>query len=141
MKILLSVTFIVMILSSSQDDDGHEIPVSCDLESVISNEKYENTPSDQLTINSLAINDNCLQINFSSSGCDGDTWELELVVSEWILFSIPPQRNLRLSLQNEELCQAVITKELTLDISNLQVNGNEVRLNITNSDESIMYKY
>ena len=82
-----------------------------------------------------------MKINFSSSGCNGDTWELKLIDSEDILESNPPQRNLRLSLKNEESCLAYITKELTFDISNLQVNGNKVQLNLTNSDKNILYKY
>ena len=88
-----------------------------------------------------SINDNCLKINFSSGGCNGDTWELKLIDSEDILESYPPQRNLRLSLKNEELCEAYITKELTFDISNLQVDGNKVQLNLTNSDKNILYEY
>ena len=68
-------------------------------------------------------------------------WELKLIDSEDILESNPPQRNLRLSLKNEESCLAYITKELTFDISNLQVNGNKVQLNLTNSDKNILYKY
>ena len=93
------------------------------------------------TINSLKITENCLKINFSSSGCSGDTWELKLIDSEDILESNPVQRNLRLSLKNEELCLAFITKELSFDISNLQVDGNQVQLNITNSDDEILYEY
>ncbi|MDC1539543.1 hypothetical protein N8480_02595 [Flavobacteriaceae bacterium] len=82
-----------------------------------------------------------MKINFSSSGCNGDTWELKLIDSEDILESNPPQRNLRLSLKNEELCEAYITKELTFDISNLQVDGNKVQLNLTNSDKNILHEY
>lgn len=141
MRILLSLALIVPILSSAQDDDYYEIPVKCDRETIKSNEQYENAPSDQLTINSLAINDDCLKINFSSSGCEGDTWELKLVASEIIFFTVPAGRILRLSLKNEELCQTIITKELTFDISNLQVDGDEVILHITNYDEVIMYEY
>ena len=102
-------------LSCSKDDDNGNQNI-CDFETVISAEQYVNAPSDQLTINSLEINDNCLKINFSSGGCSGDTWELKLIDSEDILESLPPQRNLRLSLINEELCDAYITKELTFDV-------------------------
>ena len=118
-KILFLILVGLAVLSCSKDDDK-ENPIKCDLETLISTEQYTTAPSDQLTINSLSINDNCLKINFSSSGCNGDTWELKLIDSEDILESNPPQRNLRLSLKNEELCLAYITKELTFDISNLQ---------------------
>ena len=82
-----------------------------------------------------------MKINFSSSGCGGETWEIKLIDSEDIMESNPPQRNLRLSLKNEEVCLAIVTKELTFDISNLQVGGNRVQLNITNSEETILYEY
>lgn len=140
MKKLLILTLIgITILSCSNDDNG--ISNSCDLETIISAEQYENAPSVQLNINSLEINGNCLKINFSSSGCSGDTWELKLIDSEVVLKSNPPQRNLRLSLKNQEACEAYITKELTFDISNLQVDGKKVQLNLTNSNDNILYEY
>lgn len=124
---------------SSDDDNGNQN--NCDFGTIISAEQYTNAPADQLEINNLTINDNCLKINFSSGGCDGNTWELKLIDSGDIMESNPPQRNLRLSLKNEELCEAYITKELTFDISNLKVDGNKVQLNIINSDENILYEY
>ncbi|MGV8814928.1 MAG: hypothetical protein ACOH2D_12555 [Gelidibacter sp.] len=124
---------------SSDDDNGNQN--NCDFGTIISAEQYSNAPADQLEINNLTINDNCLKINFSSGGCDGNTWELKLIDSGDIMESNPPQRNLRLSLKNEELCEAYITKELTFDISNLKVDGNKVQLNIINSDENILYEY
>lgn len=138
-KILILISIGITILSCSNDDI--ENSNNCDFETIISAEQYGNAPSDQLSINSLEINGNCLKINFSSSGCSGDTWELKLIDSEAILESNPPQRVLRLSLKNEEACLAYITKELTFDISNLQVDGKKVQLNITNSEDNILYKY
>ncbi len=139
-KILFFTLIGLAILSCSKDDDNKN-PANCDFKTVISAEQYANAPSDQLSINSLEINGDYLKINFSSSGCSGDTWELKLIDSEAILDSNPSQRNLRLSLNNDELCEAYITKELTFDISNLQVEGKKVQLNLTNSDESILYEY
>ncbi|SHI42972.1 hypothetical protein SAMN04487911_10244 [Arenibacter nanhaiticus] len=141
MKRILFLTIIVLTNLSCSNNDDHGKQNNCDFEVMISAKHYVNAPSGRLTINSLEIIDHCLQINFSSGGCSGDTWELKLIDSEDILESFPPQRNLRLSLKNEELCEAYITKELTFDISNLQVEGNKVQLNITNSDQSIIYEY
>lgn len=140
MKKILILTIIGIIIFNCDDND--ERSNRCDANTLISATDYENAPSDQLAINSLEINGNCLKINFSSGGCDGNTWELKLIDSEDILKSNPPQRNLRLSLKNEELCEAYITKELTFDISNLQVDGNKVQLNLTNSENlNILYEY
>ena len=130
----------IVILSCSNDDDNGN-QNNCDFETIISAEQYQNAPNDQIEINSLDINDNCLKINFSSSGCDGNNWELKLIDSGDIMESNPPQRNLRLSLKNEESCEAYITKELTFDITNLKVDGNKVQLNILSSEENILYEY
>ena len=137
--LIILVLFGTTILNCSNDDNKNSN--NCDFATLISANQYSHAPSDPLTINSLEINGNCLKINFSSGGCNGDSWELKLIDSEAILESNPPQRNLRLSLKNEELCKAYITKELTFDISNLQVDGNKVKLNLKNSDKSILYEY
>ncbi|MDR6300136.1 hypothetical protein [Mesonia maritima] len=143
-KILLLIGFGITFLSCSNDDDKNNQKgnsSTCDFKTLVSSSQYKNAPSDQLEINSLEINDDCLKIEFRSGGCDGDTWEVKLIDSEGVLESYPPQRNLRLSLKNEELCDAYITKEVTFDISNLQVDGDKVKLNITNSDKDILYEY
>jgi hypothetical protein len=142
MKKILSVIFSITIgLSSCTNDNDNENPNNCDLETILSAGQFTTAPSDQLTIKSLKIENNCLKINFSSSGCSGNTWEIKLIDSGNILESNPPQRNLRLSLKNEEFCDAFITKELTFDISNLKVNVNKVLLNISNFDDKFLYEY
>ena len=141
MKKILILTLIGITILGCSKDNNNEISNNCEFETLISVEQYANAPSDQLNVNSIEINGDCLKINFSSGGCSGITWELKLIDSEAILESNPAQRNLRLSLKNEELCQAYITKEMTFDISNLQVDGNKVQLNLTNSDENILYEY
>ena len=139
-KALILILIGIAFFSCSNDDDNGN-QNNCDFKTIINQNQYETAPSDPLGINSLEINDNCLKINFSSSGCGGETWEIKLIDSEDIMESNPPQRNLRLSLKNEEVCLAIVTKELTFDISNLQVGGNRVQLNITNSEETILYEY
>jgi len=137
---LLMILGIISTTSCNNDDDSNNSK-TCDFITLVNSEKYANAPSEQLTINSLEISENCLEISFSSSGCIGDTWELKLIDSEDILESNPPQRNLKLSLKNEEECEAFITKELSFDISNLKVDGSQVQLNVTNSDDEVLYEY
>jgi len=140
-KLFLALMGLITLSCSKEREDENENLANCDFEILISAEQYADAPSDHLTINSLTIDDNCLKISFSSRGCDGDTWELQLIDSEDFLESDPPQRNLRLSLNNEELCLAYITKEMSFDISSLQEDGNKLQLNLTNSDQSIVYEY
>jgi hypothetical protein len=110
-------------------------------ELTLDKDAYDNAPIDFLNINSLTITDNTLKIIYGSSGCSGDSWELKLIDSEAIMESFPPQRNLKLSLKNQEDCQAYFVKEICFDIRALQTDGNQVILNITNTDNEILYSY
>ncbi|WP_157804946.1 hypothetical protein [Confluentibacter lentus] len=138
-RILMIIVLSLALLGCNKDEDDNSI--DCKFTTLISSEAYQNAPSDLVAINSLEINGDCLKINFSAGGCNGNSWEIILIDSEDISESLPAQRNLRLSLKNEELCYAYITKELTFDISNLKVSGNQVQLNITNSFDTILYEY
>jgi len=139
MKSSLFIALVCLLsLNCSSDDDSH---TTCDDVTVLSEDDYHNAYSDEFTITSLEINNDCLEIIFNSAGCDGSTWELKLIDSESVDFSNPPQRNIILHLKNEEMCEALITKAITFDISNLQIEGHEVQLNITNSDQAILYEY
>jgi len=68
-------------------------------------------------------------------------WEIKLIDADTIIYSNPPERNLRLSLKNEELCDAVISKEITFDVSLLKLATNKIKLNILNSGDQILYIY
>ncbi|NOQ27086.1 MAG: hypothetical protein GQ564_17125 [Bacteroidales bacterium] len=132
---LLCISFI----SCEKDDDNNSLDYNQEV--IISAILYNTAPSDFLTINNVVLRDDYLKINFSSGGCSGESWEIKLIDADVILESYPPQRNLRLSLKNEELCEAYITKEISFDISELQVDGNQVLLNINNFESQILYVY
>lgn len=120
----------------------HEgLPSACDQQVIISSHLYATAPSDQLSIVSAEIIDDYLTIKFGSSGCDGSRWQVKLIDSGQVHYSDPPQRNIRLSLDNDELCDAYIGKEITFDITCLRITGNEVLLNLTDSNTKILYKY
>lgn len=132
---------VVLLFSGCKKDDDKETPSECDQTVIISNEEYKNAPDDFLTIVSAEIQNNCLIINFGSSGCDGSTWVVKLIDSEAVAESYPPQRTLRLSLQNEELCDAYFTKKISFNIQDLQVEGSSVILNIEEFIQPILYEY
>lgn len=115
--------------------------VNCDQQTIISESEYKTASQDYVAIGGMEINGNCLKISFSASGCDGSSWIVKLIDSGVTLYSSPPQRNLILSLENKEVCVAVIGKEISFDIECLQVSGGKVKLNITNSGEEILYEY
>ncbi|AOW19690.1 DUF4377 domain-containing protein [Urechidicola croceus] len=115
---------------------------SCQTEVVIDNEKINNPENiSTYTINSAEIINNCLHISFSSSGCDSDTWQFELIGSEDVLESYPPQRRIKFTLDNQDECLAFFNVDVTFDISQLKVEGNELILHLDEWDEPLIYQY
>lgn len=135
--LLLALLFLNM-----QCDDDMQPSIACDAETIVDNELYENTQSAFYTFGNVEINGDCLSITISSSGCSGETWELELVGSEGVMGSFPVQRNIKVVLTNNEACLAVFSREWTFDLLPLQVNGeSQVTLNLQDFSEPILYSY
>ena len=126
-------------------EDGYmyhykKVPTTCDKDVIVSQTEYQNAPDHFVVISDMNITGNCLKIKFSASGCSGNTWVVNLIDSEEIAESLPVQRTLRLSLYNQECCEAWITKEISFNIKDLQINGNNsVILNIMGTP--ILYEY
>lgn len=125
------------LLSCSKDDD---LPLA-DSAVLIDSNAYNSALSDQYVILSIKMDRDFLIIKFGASGCDGESWNVKLIDSGAVAESNPPQRYLMLSLENNEICHAGITKEFVFDISALRVDGNRVWLNFKNFEEGILYEY
>ncbi|MFT5914743.1 MAG: hypothetical protein ACJAWV_000274 [Flammeovirgaceae bacterium] len=115
--------------------------ISCSESVVVSATEFDSVATIKPAINSLRIDGDCLTINLSASGCSGDSWELKLVDSGEVRESTPAKRELKLFLKNTELCQAYLAKEVSFDISALQVGGNSVLLEMADSELEILYQY
>ena len=120
----------------------------CDKDVIVSATEYENAPNGFVNIIDMKIVNNCLKIKFEASGCDGSTWKVELIDTEAVAKSSPIQRDVRLSLDNKEDCDAVITKEMSFNIEDLRCpyGGKKVILHIYGSNtniagKTILYEY
>ena len=112
----------------------------CDQNVIISETEYQNAPDDPFSITEMTITGDCLNIRISASGCDGNIWIVKLIDSGVVAESNPNQRTLRLSLDNKETCTAVPTKEVSFNIKDLQIYGDDkVILHV--SGEDILYEY
>jgi hypothetical protein len=140
MKTLMGA-LLVSLITFSCNKNLENTSIACNEHVVINEDEYANAPNDNLNITSVQLDGDCLTINFTAGGCDGSTWLLKLIDADVIMESYPPQRNLRLSLKNEELCKAIVSKEVTYNISELQLEYDKIKLNITNSGEQILYQY
>jgi hypothetical protein len=133
---LTCLSFIVVFSSCKKEKKK----LTCSQDVIISKTQYETALDDQYSIIDLKINGDCLTIKFSASGCNGNSWTTQLIDAGGVAYSFPPQRSLKLSLDNKELCEAIVTKEISFNIKDLQVQGtNKVLLKI--SGQSILYEY
>lgn len=135
----LLISSICLLFIGCHEDDPALI--SNNEQVIISDSEMDSAPRDALEIQSLSIDGDRLTIRFSASGCDGDSWKVRLIGSEFVLEPIPPIRAMLLSLENNELCEAVITREMTFDISPTQTNSPSTWLSFVDTDHRILYEY
>ena len=138
--ILQSVAIFFFLGCSKPVDNPHSS--QCDGNTIVSEDLYKSAPKDHLTISKAEIVNNCLKITFSSSGCNGDSWVVKLIDSGSVAESFPVQRRLRLSLKNEEDCDAYITKSISFDLTPIQlVEYNKIILHLDDTDYTLLYEY
>ncbi|WP_303318497.1 hypothetical protein Q4Q34_04090 [Flavivirga abyssicola] len=143
-KILLVVSIMCSFLSiqCKEDDDIKPTIDICDQKTVINKNIYNNLVSADFNLVSAEITNNCLTIEISASGCDGNSWEFNLVDSGAVAESSPEQRYLKFQLINQEACLAVFKKTISFDLAPLQINGsNEIILHFEGLESLLRYKY
>jgi len=141
---LFKCIFLCMIfLNTTCDDDVVGVPeTDCDQFALADNSLYEGAESDFYQIINAEVFEDCLNLEVSASGCSGETWEFLLLATEDVMESSPVQRNIKLVLINQEACLAVFSREVSFDLTDLQVEGeNEVVFNLQDHEESITYSY
>lgn len=115
---------------------------NCDKAAIIDKGIYAGLAATNYAITNAAINGDCLAITVSSSGCDGRSWVLDLIDSEAVYESNPPQRMLKLRLVNNEVCAAVFSRTVSFDIRSLRVSmSNSVLLTLAGYNQSLVYNY
>jgi len=111
---------------------------SCDQNVIVCETEYENTPNYPISIIDMKIEGNCLKIKFGASGCD--LRNVKLIAGYLSRGGGNPFWTLKIFFDNPGLCALWITKEMSFNIEDLQIQGrNSVTLNI--SDNSILYEY
>ncbi len=144
----LSKIFVVclcfpFLLMNTQCDDDDDIQQSdCGQLVIVDNAFFESAVSGDYELVGFNLNDDCLNIEVSASGCDGETWSMVLVDSGEVAESLPEQRYLKFVFTNEEVCLAVFRQSRVFNLTALRVDGsNEVVLNIEGFPEVINYMY
>jgi len=120
-----------LFLFLSCDDEGIKDSEFCDDAICINESDYESAQSERLTILNVTIDEDfCLLVEYQSGGCNGDSWKLDLIDSGGVAESDPEQRFARFDFENNEECEALITKTTSFDISDILLEGRSFILNL-----------
>jgi hypothetical protein len=141
LKVLLCL--ILLNISCSDDNNNNNVNSNCDkLSQVISEENFQDVITANYMITNAALDGDCLSVTISSSGCNGETWEMKLLGTNNVMESLPLQRDVKIELDNQELCLAVFQKTVSFDLIPFRVEGqNQVDLHLDGWDETIEYQY
>lgn len=140
-SILVTGLILIFLQSCSDSDDNPFLDSVCDQITKVDNNRYKNTQSEDFSVRSLNITGDCLEVQIESSGCSGDTWKVDLIDAGRVAESYPEQRDVKLLLDNEELCDAIVIKTYSFDLRPVRTGNNVVLLNLELWGEQIRYEY
>ncbi|MFN8241412.1 MAG: hypothetical protein U0X39_11785 [Bacteroidales bacterium] len=135
-KSILPILFLLIIIHGCSKEK--EIP---DGEVLVGDSYYHGYPDSPVTISDVAITGDILKVTIAASGCSGGTWKVNLVGSGSLMYSLPPKRMMRISLQNDELCTAYVGRVINFDLKPARIEGNQIVLLIDGWDDPVVYSY
>lgn len=139
----IALSCFLLLTVSCSDDNKKIISSNCDKQAqVFSDHAFQDIITTNYAITNVVLNDDCLSITVSSSGCDGEMWDMNLISTNNFSEYFPLERQVKVELDNQEACLAVFQKTVSFDLDSFQIAGqNEVRLNIEGWNKMIIYHY
>ena len=114
--LILSLLICISCNSTTENESNNADKI------IIDQEKYINGKTDNYIIIDASIKKNILTLKIGSSGCDGSSWEPNLVASTNIGESLPLSKFGKFILKNEEMCDAYFEKTYQYDLSKITMN-------------------
>ncbi|RYH75599.1 hypothetical protein EVU94_01170 [Flavobacteriaceae bacterium 144Ye] len=124
MKNLLCL-LLVFVLWSCNSDDDNDSNNECGDQMIFDEELFNQESPSSFSIQNAEIDGDCLMVTLSASGCDGSSWEADLVTDGLETTSVPPSRSIRVDFTNIEVCTAVITRTFQFYLGS---NNNETAI-------------
>lgn len=132
---------LIMLQSCNKSEEELVLHSDCGQLAVVDRDRFNESDSEGFRIEEVNLNGDCLTIEVVASGCSGRTWEADLIDLGAIAESYPIQRYMKLILENTELCNALISRKFTFDLTHLQTGDEVVTLNLQDWKEQITYEY
>jgi hypothetical protein len=129
---------------SCSDDDNHSGYISnCDVIAQKPERTYFNQiDTSNYTITDVQLSGDCLEVSISASGCDANTWDINLFGVDSFFNSTIPGREMKVELINTQTCLTVISKTISFDLLPYQEDNIDALLLIIESwSENVIYDY
>jgi hypothetical protein len=120
---ILIILVSVFSLFSCNEKDGPPVSAFCNEFVIISNSVYTNRPDDDGTgrngfsVLNAEITNDCLEIIIQSGGCGGNTIKMDVVDADRILEIAVLQRDIKVFIDNTELCNAIVSRTVSFDLT------------------------
>lgn len=124
LKKYMSFVFLLLLLGCNSDDDNGSND-ECGDQMIFDEELFNQESPSSFSIQNAEIDGDCLMVTLSASGCDGSSWEADLVSDGLETTSVPPSRSIRVDFTNIEACTAVITRTFQFYLGS---NNNETAI-------------
>jgi hypothetical protein len=145
-KLLPFVLLLCFGFACNKDDTSCSCddPAPCDAFAVLDNSAYQNGPDDPYFLREASVEGDCLYLRFQYGGGCKEV-DFELVSAFQLGETDPLTRFVRLALDDDDNCEALITEEVTFNLKPLRVEGeNELRVLLSNpegEDVPLVYSY
>jgi hypothetical protein len=116
--LILALYLSLFLACDNKDPQDLPYPISVIVRGIKIQSDLSTVPKDELTIENAVINENILKLTVRYGGGCGTT-RFELFTDGAFMESNPVQTNITLSFKDEDLCKALLTQELTFDLSKL----------------------
>ncbi len=143
--LIYSILLLVFISTSCKSTKkvSKEPEIAPDIcESIIFTDKqYNNVKSDYYSVDTLFIDNNCLNIWVTYSGGCGDA-KFKLIYNNKVLQSMPPKTNLFLQFTDNDNCRAEVQQKLYYNLSFFEEHAENggISLRLSDIGKTVLYK-
>ena len=141
--VLALFTIVFFVACDFMDDHiKHPIKSKCNEKAVLDHVAFPQVNTNNYGITNVVLNGDCLEITVSSSGCNPNNWDMNLIGVASTTNIYPPLFHAKVELINNEECLAVFQKTVSFDLTPFQMVGqNTVQIDIDGWNNNIMYQY
>lgn len=141
MKKIFLLSFLLLLSAACSSDDDAAANPACENDVIIDNALYTSVETSHYLITGAKIVGDCLEVSIRSGGCSGDDWVAELIDADRVAVTAVLQRDLKVSLENPELCFGLVTRSFSFNLRPLQSDGGKLTLHLENWEEPLNYEY